>query len=78
MNGSIQTIWAEALAGLPDEVIDIVVKVAGATLDLLLRQWVMGRMSINEVYDQIERAVTVLLEFQDDHTQDDHPQNDHA
>ena len=65
MNGSIRTIWAEALIGLPDDVIDIVVKVAGATVDLLLRQWVMGRMSINEVYDQLERAVTVLLEFHD-------------
>ena len=63
MNGSIQTIWAEPLAGLPDDVVDIVIKVVGATLDLLLRQWVMGRLSINEVYAQLDRAVAVLLEF---------------
>jgi AcrR family transcriptional regulator len=63
MNGSIHTIWAEALEGLPDDVRDIVVKVVGATLDLLLRQWVMGRLSITQVYDNLDRAVVVLLEF---------------
>jgi AcrR family transcriptional regulator len=63
MNGSIQAVWAEALDGVPDDVVDIVVKVAGATLDLLLRQWVMGRLSINQVYDNLDRAVAVLLEY---------------
>jgi AcrR family transcriptional regulator len=61
MNVSTQRIYGEAIVGLPDEVADIVVKVAGATLDLLLRQWVMGRMPIAGVYDQLSRAVDVLL-----------------
>ena len=65
MNTSIHAIWAESLVGLPDEVVSTVVKVAGATLDLLLRQWVTGRLSINDVYAHLERAVTVLLEFTD-------------
>jgi AcrR family transcriptional regulator len=65
MNTSINAVWAEALSGIPADVAMTVVKVAGATLDLLLRQWVTGRLSINEVYGQLERAVTVLLEFSD-------------
>ena len=65
MNTSINAVWAEALIGLPDDVVETVVKVSGATLDLLLRQWVTGRLSINEVYAHLERAVTVLLEFSD-------------
>lgn len=65
MNTSIHGIWAEALVGLPDDVVTTVVKVSGATLDLLLRQWVTGRLSINEVYAHLERAVRVLLEFSD-------------
>jgi hypothetical protein len=48
------------LVDLPDDVVATVVKVAGATLDLLLRQWVTGRLSINEVYAHLERAVSVL------------------
>lgn len=63
MNTSIYAIWTEALVGLPEDVVATVVKVVGATLDLLLRQWVTGRVSINEVYGQLERAITVLLEF---------------
>jgi TetR/AcrR family transcriptional regulator, cholesterol catabolism regulator len=63
MNTSIHAVWAEALVGLPDEVVATVVKVVGATLDLLLRQWVTGRVSINDVYAHLERAVVVLLEF---------------
>lgn len=61
MNTSTTLIYREAIVGLPDDVADIVVKVAGATLDLLLRQWVMGRIPIADVYDQLTRAVNVLL-----------------
>lgn len=60
MNGSIHDVWAGALVGLPPDVERITVKTAGAMLDLLLRQWVMGRLSINEVYDQLDRAIAVL------------------
>ena len=61
MNASTTQIYGEAIVGLPDDVATIVLKVAGATLDLLLRQWVMGRMPIADVYDQLSRAVDVLL-----------------
>lgn len=61
MNGSIQDVWAEALTGVDTDVARITVKTAGAMLDLLLRQWVMGRLPVNEVYDQMDRAITVLV-----------------
>jgi AcrR family transcriptional regulator len=61
MNASTQAIYGEALVGIPEERAEIVVKVAGATLDLLLRQWVMGRMPMADVYDQLARAAAVLL-----------------
>jgi TetR/AcrR family transcriptional regulator, cholesterol catabolism regulator len=65
MNASIQRVYGEALVGLPDDVSRVVVKVAGATLDLLLRQWVVGRMSIAEVYDQLAKATWLMLEFRE-------------
>ncbi|HUS61499.1 MAG TPA: TetR/AcrR family transcriptional regulator, partial [Acidimicrobiales bacterium] len=61
MNESTQTIYGESLVGLDEARGTIVIKVAGATLDLLLRQWVMGRMPIADVYDQLSQAVDVLL-----------------
>jgi TetR/AcrR family transcriptional regulator, cholesterol catabolism regulator len=61
MNAAINEVYSETLVGLDDDTRRIVVKVAGATLDLLLRQWIMGRMPISEVYDQLAQATRVLL-----------------
>ena len=56
-------IYVEALQGLPDPLAREVVSVAASVFDLQLRQWVVGAQSIADVYDRIERAVWVLLEF---------------
>jgi AcrR family transcriptional regulator len=56
-------IYVEALQGLPDGVAREVVSVAASVFDLQLRQWVTGAQSIADVYDRIERAVWVVLEF---------------
>jgi AcrR family transcriptional regulator len=61
MNAAINQVYGEAISGVDDETRTIVVKVAGATLDLLLRQWIMNRLSITEVYDQLASAAKVLL-----------------
>lgn len=69
-NGENRAIYAEALQGLPPEIVDEVVRIAGAVLDLQLRQWVVGHHSIAEVYDRLERAVRVILEFREPSTSD--------
>lgn len=56
-------IYVEALQGLPEAVAREVVSVASSVFDLQLRLWVVGAQSIADVYDRIERAVWVLLEF---------------
>jgi hypothetical protein len=56
-------IYTEAIEGLPDDVTREVVRVAGSVFDLQLRQWVVGAQSIAEVYDRIDQAVTLILEF---------------
>jgi AcrR family transcriptional regulator len=56
-------IYVEALQGLAEPVAREVVAVAASVFDLQLRQWVVGAQSIADVYDRIERAVWVLLEF---------------
>ena len=56
-------IYVEALDGLPEPLARDVVNVAASVFDLQLRQWVVGAQSIAAVYDRIERAVWVLLEF---------------
>jgi len=61
MNAAINQVYGEAITGIDDETRVIIVKVAGATLDLLLRQWIMNRLSITDVYDQLARATEVLL-----------------
>lgn len=58
-------IYVEALQGLPERVARDVVSVASSVFDLQLRQWVVGAQSIVDVYDRIERAVWVLLEYSD-------------
>jgi len=65
-NGENRAIYAEALVGLPPEVADQVVRIAGAVLDLQLRQWVVGHHSIAEVYDRLDRAIRVVLLFRED------------
>lgn len=57
------TVYEDALEGLPAEVVRDVVHIAGAVLDLQLRQWVVGRHSIAHVYDRIDRAVRLVLLF---------------
>lgn len=61
MNAAINQVYGEALADVDDETRVIVVKVAGATLDLLLRQWIMNRLQITDVFDQLTSATKVLL-----------------
>lgn len=56
-------IYTEAVEGLPDDITREVVRVAGSVFDLQLRQWVVGAQSIAEVYDRIDQAVTLILEF---------------
>ena len=60
-------IYIETLQGLPTDVARDVVQVATSVFDLQLRQWVVGAQSIADVYDRIERAVWVLLEFSESH-----------
>lgn len=64
-NGDNNTVFAEALHGLTLDEVSDVVRVAGAVLDLQLRQWVVGRHSIAEVYDRVERAVWMILRFRE-------------
>lgn len=64
-NARTRGIYVAALGDLPSDVANTVVSVAGAVLDLGLRQWVMGRQTITEVYDHVAAAVHVLLEYSD-------------
>jgi AcrR family transcriptional regulator len=64
-NGEQNAVYSEALRGLSPEMTDQVVRIAGAMLDLQLRQWVVGRHSIAEVYDRLDRAVKVILLFRE-------------
>lgn len=61
MNERTQGIYGAALPSLDAERRRIVVKVAGATLDLLLRQWVMGRATMSDVRRTLDEAVDVLV-----------------
>lgn len=61
MNERTQAVYGATLAGLDADRRRVVVKVAGATLDLLLRQWVMGRMPMAEVRRTLDEAVEVLV-----------------
>jgi AcrR family transcriptional regulator len=56
-------IYVEALKGLPAPIASDVVSVATSVFDLQLRQWVLGSQSIADVYDRIDRAVWIILEF---------------
>jgi AcrR family transcriptional regulator len=56
-------VYVEALDGLPEGVARDVVNVASSVFDLQLRQWVVGAQSIADVYDRIDRAVRLILEF---------------
>lgn len=64
-NGENREIYSDALQGLPPEIVEEVVRIASAVLDLQLRQWVVGHHSIAEVYDRLGRAVRVILEFRE-------------
>jgi AcrR family transcriptional regulator len=69
-------IYTEAIEGLPDDVTREVVRVASSVFDLQLRQWVIGAQSIAEVYDRIDQAVTLILEFSErDYLGDGRDQN---
>ncbi len=59
-------VYAEALRGLPEDVVVEVIRVAAAVFDLQLRRWTVGVQSIAEAYDRIERAMRLVLEFSDD------------
>jgi AcrR family transcriptional regulator len=56
-------VYLEAIEGLPPDITRDVVHVAASVFDLQLRQWVVGSQSIAEVYDRIDRAVWLLLEY---------------
>jgi AcrR family transcriptional regulator len=60
--GTLET-FAGALEGLPDDVTLGIVAVSEAVLDTNLRAWVMGRTPISAVYDALEAAAHLLLEF---------------
>jgi AcrR family transcriptional regulator len=62
-NARTRRIYTAALGDVPAAVAETVITVAGAVLDLGLRQWVMGRQTITEVYDSITTAVEVLLNY---------------
>ena len=66
-NARTRRIYLDALQEVPSGVAGTVVTVAGAVLDLGLRQWVMGRQTITEVYDDVAAAVDVLLGYADPH-----------
>ena len=61
MNERTQGVYEAALSSIDPERRRIVVKVAGATLDLMLRQWAMGRVEMAEVRTTIAEAVDVLV-----------------
>jgi AcrR family transcriptional regulator len=58
-------VFGSALHGLPSEVGDGIVRVSEAVLDTNLRAWVMGRTPISAVYEALEAAAHLLLEFHD-------------
>ena len=60
--GTLET-FAGALQGLPDDIVLGIVSVSEAVLDTNLRAWVTGRTPIGAVYDALEAAAHLLLEF---------------
>jgi AcrR family transcriptional regulator len=64
-NGENRAVYTEALQDLPPDITDEVIRIAGAVLDLQLRQWVVGHHSIAEVYDRLDQAVKVILLFRE-------------
>jgi AcrR family transcriptional regulator len=62
--GTLET-FAGALQGLPGDVTYGIVRVSEAVLDTNLRAWVMGRAPISAVYEALEAAAHLLLEFHD-------------
>jgi AcrR family transcriptional regulator len=62
--GTLET-FAGALEGLPDEVAIGIVAVSEAVLDTNLRSWAMGRTPISAVYEAVDAAAHLLLEFHD-------------
>jgi AcrR family transcriptional regulator len=60
--GTLET-FAGALQGLPDDIALGIVSVSEAVLDTNLRAWVTGRTPIGAVYDALEAAAHLLLEF---------------
>jgi AcrR family transcriptional regulator len=62
--GTLET-FAGALQGLPADVTYGIVRVSEAVLDTNLRAWVMGRTPISAVYEALEAAAHLLLEFHD-------------
>jgi AcrR family transcriptional regulator len=62
--GTLET-FAGALQGLPDDVAIGIVAVSEAVLDTNLRSWAVGRTPIEAVYQALEAAAHLLLEFHD-------------
>jgi AcrR family transcriptional regulator len=62
--GTLET-FAGALHGLPEDAAHGIVRVSEAVLDTNLRAWVMGRTPISAVYEALEAAAHLLLEFHD-------------
>jgi TetR/AcrR family transcriptional regulator, cholesterol catabolism regulator len=60
--GTLET-FSGALQGLPDDVAIGIVAVSEAVLDTSLRSWAMARMPISAVYQALEAASHLLLEF---------------
>jgi TetR/AcrR family transcriptional regulator, cholesterol catabolism regulator len=58
-------LFAGTMAGLDEKDALGVAVVAMATLNTFVSQWIVGRLRIDEVYEAVDEAVRVALEFRD-------------
>ncbi|HSS10684.1 MAG TPA: TetR family transcriptional regulator [Acidimicrobiales bacterium] len=63
LSGATTATFRQAVDGLPEDLALGLVRVSEAVLDANLREWALGRSEIASVYEALDDAVHLLLEF---------------